>query len=89
MCLFCTKLCLKNKKVNRAITKTLKIGYLESFPASLYYSVISTDKVNLFVHSFSPDRQKLYGPNNFGTLFYEVISSPFLLFLVFVPKRKK
>ena len=79
MCLFCTKLCLKNKKVNRAITKTLKIGYLENFPALLYCSVISTDEVNLFIHSSSQDRQKSYGPNNFGTLFCEVISSPFLL----------
>ena len=69
----------KQKKNNRAITKKLKIGYLENFPASLYCSVISTDKINLFVHSSSQDRQKLCGPNNFGTLFYEVISSPFLL----------
>ena len=79
MCLFCAKLCLKNKKVNLTITKKLKIGYFENFPVSLYCSVTSSDEINLFVHSSSQDRQKLYGPNNFGTLFYEVISSPFLL----------
>ena len=84
ICLFYTKLCLKNKKVNRAITKKLKIGYLENFPASLYCSVISTDKINLFVHSSSQDRQKLCSPNNFGTLFYEVISSPFLLWKLYL-----
>ena len=79
ICLFCTKLCLKNEKVNLVITKTLKIGYFENFPVSLYCSVISSDEINLFVHSSSQDRQKLYGPNNFGTLLYEVISSPFML----------
>ena len=79
MCLFCTKLCIKNKKVNQAITKTLKISYFENFPVPLYCSVICYDEISLFVHSSSEDRQKLYGPNNFGTLFYEVISSPFML----------
>ena len=81
MCLFCTKLCLKNKKVNRPITETLKIGYFENFPMGLYCSVISRDRINLFVHSSSQDRQKLFGPNNFDTLFYEVISSPFILLM--------
>ena len=79
MCLFCTKLCLKNEKVNGAINDTLKIGYFENFPASLYCSVMSSDEINLFVHSSSQDREKLFDPNNFGTLFYEVISSPFML----------
>ena len=79
MCLFCTKLCLKNEKVNGAINDTLKIGYFENFPASLYCSVMSSDEINLFVHSSSQDREKLFGPNNFGTLFYEVISYPFML----------
>ena len=46
---------------------------------SLYCRVIFSNEINLFVHSFSQDRQKLYGPNNFGTLFYEVISFPFML----------
>ena len=34
---------------------------------------------NLFVYSSMYDVQKFYGPNNVVTLFYEVISSPFIL----------
>ena len=41
----------------------------------LYCSVICYDEIGLFVH-----RQKLYSLNNFGTLFYKVISSTFMLF---------
>ena len=34
---------------------------------------------NLFVYSSMYDVQKFYGPNNVVTLFYEVKSSPFIL----------
>ena len=44
------------------------------------YGVITDGSINLFVHCSISDRQKLYCSNgNFGTLFYEVISSPFIL----------
>ena len=56
----------------------LCVDILDYFP-ELTYGVISDGAVNLFVHSSVHDRQKLYGPNNFGTLFYEVIGSPFIL----------
>ena len=65
--------------MDKAITKTLKISYFENFPVPLYRSVICYDKISLFFHSSREDTQKLYGPNNFGTLFYEFISSPFML----------
>ena len=65
--------------MHKAITKTLKISYFENFPVPLYCSVICYDKISLFFHSSREDAQKLYGPNNFGTLFYEFTSSPFML----------
>ena len=79
MCLFCTKLHLRNKKTCKLIEKKLTIDVLDFFPVELTYDVISDEVVNLFVHSTMHDRQKRYSPNNFGTLFYEVISSPFIL----------
>ena len=62
----------------KGITKTLKISYFENFPVPLYSSVICYDKSSLFFHSSREDAQKLYDPNNFGTLFHEFISSPFM-----------
>ena len=80
MCLFCTKTYLKDKKVIKAICETLKVNCFDCLPPALTDGVIIRGDVNLFVHSSSShDRQKLYNPNNFGTLFYEVISSPLLL----------
>ena len=51
----------------------------DCMPPPLLDGVLIRGAVNLHVHSRSQDRQKLYNPNNLGTLFYEVISSPFLL----------
>ena len=45
----------------------------------LNFSVICYDDISLFVYSSSEDRQNLFGPNNFGTLFYELISYFFML----------
>ena len=80
MCLFCTKLYLKNKKIYNFIKSKLTINVLDYFPVQLTYGVISDGLVNLFAHSSVCDRQQLYGENtNFGTLYYEVVSSPFIL----------
>ena len=80
MCLFCTKLYLKNKKICRVIEKKLTINGLEYFPVQLSYGVITHGVVHLFVHSSVSDRQKLHGENtNFGILYYEVVSSLFIL----------
>ena len=79
MCLFCTKICLKDKKVIKSICKTLKVNCFDCMPPLLIDGVIIRSDVSLFVHISSQGRQKLYNPDNFGTLFYEVISSPFLL----------
>ena len=44
-------------------------------------SVLYVSEVHLFIHTnFSKDPQRPYSKNNFGVLYYEVVSSPFLLF---------
>ena len=79
MCLFCTKLYLKNEKIWKFIKQKWVIDVLEYFPVELSYGVISDGRVNTFVHWSVRGRQKFYGPNKFSTLFYEVLSSLFIL----------
>ena len=80
MCLFCTKIYLKNKRLSASVRKNLTVNVLDFFPVHLSYGIISGGHLHLFVHSSIVDRQKhlAYNPN-FGTLFYEVINSPFML----------
>ena len=80
MCLFCTKIYLKNKRLTASIEKNLTVEVLDFFPVHLSYGIISSGHVHLFVHSSIVDRQKQLSYNsNFETLFYEVINSPFML----------
>ena len=79
MCLFCAKIRLKDKKVIKSMCKTLKVNCFDCMSPLLAEGVIIRGDVSLFLHSSSQDRQKLYNPNNSDTLFYEVISSRFLL----------
>ena len=79
MCLLFTKICLKNKKVIKSICKRMNVDCFDCMPPPLLDGVLIRGDVNLHVHSRSQDRQKLCNPNNLGTLFYDVISSPFLL----------
>ena len=71
----CTKFCSNNRNVNLAIAKTLKIRYFENFLTLLYCDALSSDEINLSVHSFSKGRKKSHCPNDFC----EVLSSSFTL----------
>ena len=78
MCLFCTKIYLRNKKVSRLIEKKLTGDILNYFLFSfkLSYGVKTDGHFNLFFHSSVNEIQKLLAENsNFGTLFFEVINS--------------
>lgn len=66
------------RKYQSWLKKKLVIKLIDYFPVQLSYSVITDGCVNLFVHSAVMNRQKLHEAN-FGTFFYEVINSPFLL----------
>ena len=51
------------------------------FPFDLYHTTTYNSDVSSFVHvQFGPDRERPYSKNNNGALYYEVISSPFLIF---------
>ena len=80
MCLFSTEIYLRNKRLSTSIEKNLTGDILDFFPVHLSYGIISGGHVHLFVHTSVVDRQKQLSYNsNFGTLFYEVINSPFML----------
>ena len=80
MCFFCTKINLKDRKLSRLIERELTVDVIKHLPSQLSYSIISAGFVNLFVHSSVIDSQKVFCKSaDFGTLFYEVINSPFML----------
>ena len=80
MCMFCAKICLRNRKLSSLIEKKLIVDILDFFPVQPSYGIISGGHVHLFVHSSIVNRQKHLADNsNFGILFYEVINSPFML----------
>ena len=60
MCLICTKLYLRNKKLSKVIDKELTVDVLNYFPIQLSYRVISEGFVNFFIHSAVMNLQKLY-----------------------------
>ena len=75
---------LRNKRIYKLTETKLTIDVLDLFPVELTFGVISDGDINFFVHSSVHDRQKLNGPDNFGALFYEVISSPFILWKFYI-----
>ena len=80
MCLFCTKIYLRNKRQSTSIEENLTVDIYIFFPVHLSYGIIYGGHVHFFVHSSIVDRQKHLAYNlNFGTLFYEIINSPFML----------
>ena len=75
MCEYCTKLCIKNKKVSGHINNNLFVQ-ISDFPNQLKHGFSLTQKVPLFVHTnivTKNDRSRC------GGLYYESISSPFML----------
>ena len=85
MCMVCTKICLRNRKLSSLIEKNQTIDILDFFLVQLSYGIISGGHLHLFVHSSVMDRQKLLADNsNFGILFYEFINSPFMLWKFFL-----
>ena len=80
ICQYCTMLRLKNAKFNKCVIYKLKID-TRLFPVLLRSSVLYVSDVHLFIHTnFGKDNQRSYSENNYGPLYYEIVSSPFLLF---------
>ena len=78
MCRLCTKLNVSNKKVSDYINENsyMEIDY---FPTQLAEGIVSAKKIYLFAHTnLTPCREDPFAVN-LGGLYYESISSSFLL----------
>ena len=52
----------------------------KNIPTFHYSTVTYNRETSLFVHvQFDTDRKKPYSKNNFGVLYYELVSSPFMI----------
>ena len=90
MCRYCTKLCIKNKKISYNINNNSFV-HMNEFLTQLKEGIWVTQKINLFVHSNIAAKNDLFGLKfditlkndlfelNFGLLYRESIHSPFLL----------
>ena len=80
MCNFCRKSYVSNKKISDPINKTL-FEPIEEFHPSIREGIVLAEKIYIFAHTnVFLDKDDPFGRSaNFGSLYYESISSPFLL----------
>ena len=85
MCNFCTKSYVSNKKISDHINKTLFVP-IEEFHPSIREGIVLAEKIYIFAHTnVFIDKDDPFGRSaNFGSLYYESISSPFLLWKMYL-----
>ena len=81
MCNFCTMMYMKHRTISDYINKNLYIQVNENILSQLRQGIVLAENIPLFVHTnVSRKRRGTLNWNyNFGTLLYESINSPFLL----------
>ena len=81
MCNRCTMMYIKHRGISDYINENLYIQLNENIPSQLCQGIVLAENMPLFVHTnVSRKRQGTLDWNyNFGTLLYESINSPFLL----------
>ena len=72
---------IKHRGISDYINKNLYLQLNENIPSQLHQGIVLAENIPLFVHTnVSRKRRGTLDWNyNFGTLFYESINSPFLL----------
>ena len=85
MCNFCTKSFISNMKISDYINNTLFVQ-IEKFPSSIRKGIIMADKIQIFAHInvFIDKEDPFKRTSNFGSLYYENISSPFLVWKMYL-----
>ena len=84
MCNFCTKSYVLNKKISDHISKTLFVP-IEEFHPSIRERIVLAEKIYMFAHTVFVDKDDPFGRSaNFGSLYYESISSPFPLWKMYL-----
>ena len=80
MCLYCTRVCINYKGISDCVNNNLYVP-IELFPQPVGEGIMLKDKIYFFVHfhcTISGKRKQI--ENNFGTLYYESMCSPFLMY---------
>ena len=85
MCLYCSKLYIGNKKISDNINEHLYV-LIEQFPIAIRDGIVTTEKNHIFAHTNALIyKDDPFGRSkNFGFLYYESISSPFLLWKMYI-----
>ena len=85
MCNFCTKPYVSNKKISDHINKTFFVP-IEGFHSSIREGIVLVEKFYIFAHTNifidKDDPYRRYA--NFGSLYYESVNSPFLLWKMYL-----
>ena len=82
MCLLCTRIYVPEKKISSHTNKHLYVS-LNQFHPSIRDGIVSANKIFFFAHnnaSIKKDDLRERAKRNIGVLYYECISSHFLLF---------
>ena len=80
MCMFCTKIYAKNKKIIEQINKKLFVEIDKCISMQLQFGVAAAKDINLFVHTNVCDKKHMFDWYiNFGILFNESMKSPFMI----------
>ena len=85
MCSLCTKCYVSNKKLSDSINKTFFVP-IEEFHPSVIEGVVLAEKIYILVHTnVFNDKDDLCGRSaNLGSLYYESVSSLFLLWKLYL-----
>ena len=85
MCLYCSKLHIGNKKISHHINQHLYVP-IEQFLISIRDGIVIAEKIHIFANTnaliYKDD--PIGRSKNFGFLYYESISSPFLLWKMYL-----
>ena len=85
MCNFCTKSYVSNKIISDHINKILFVP-IEEFHTSIREGMVLVEKIYIFAHTnVFTDKDDPFGrSDNFGSLYYESINSPFFLWKMYL-----
>ena len=78
MCLDSTKLYIQNKRISNFINDELCLN-ISKFPYEITRGIVSANKISLFVNTHAYCRKNHPFETNLGSLYYETVNSPFLL----------
>ena len=85
MCMFCTKIYIKNNKISELTNRKLFVEIDKCIPMQLQFGVAAAKDINLFVHTNTHDKGHVFDRyTNFGILFHESMNSPSMIWKLYL-----